>query len=149
MTTGSWPLRSYLELGALPTAIPCARPHTKHRLWEWGLDSLSDTAELVVSELATNAQRVSAGLVGSRYRGTWQPGVPPIRLWLSSDKERVLVQVWDGDHHMPQRQAAALDDESGRGLLLVETLSAEWGSYLLDGATGKVTWALVAGEPHS
>jgi hypothetical protein len=72
--------------------------------------------------------------------------VPPIRLWLSSDKERVLVQVWDGDHHKPERQAAALDDESGRGLLLVETLSVEWGSYVLEGATGKVIWALVAGD---
>jgi hypothetical protein len=146
MTRGSWPLRSYLELGALPTAVACARLHAKHRLWEWGLDGLSDTAELVVSELATNAQRASAGLTGSRYLGIWKPGVPPIRLWLYSDKEKVLVQVWDGDHHMPERQAAGLDDESGRGLLLVETLSAEWGSYVLEGSTGKITWALLAAE---
>jgi hypothetical protein len=147
VTTGPWPLRSYLELGALPTAVPCVRLHVKHRLWEWELGCLSDTAELIVSELATNAQRASAGLVGSRYLGKWKPGVPPIRLWLYSDKERVLVQVWDGDHHMPERQAAALDDESGRGLLLVETLSVEWGSYVLEGTTGKITWALVAEEP--
>jgi hypothetical protein len=72
--------------------------------------------------------------------------VPPIRLWLYSDEQSVLVQVWDGDHHMPERRAAAPDDESGRGLLLVETLSAEWGAYVLEGATGKITWALVAGE---
>jgi hypothetical protein len=30
------PLRSYLELGALPTAVPCARLHARHLLWEWG-----------------------------------------------------------------------------------------------------------------
>jgi hypothetical protein len=29
------PLRSYLELGALPTAVPCARLHARHVLWEW------------------------------------------------------------------------------------------------------------------
>jgi hypothetical protein len=32
----SWPLRSHLELGALPSAVPCARLHAKHVLWEWG-----------------------------------------------------------------------------------------------------------------
>lgn len=146
MAEGLWPLRSYLELGALPTAVACARLHAKHRLWEWGLGSLCDTAELVVSELATNAQRASAGLIGSRYEGAWQPGVPPIRLWLYSDKDRLLVHVWDGDHHLPERQSAALDDEGGRGLLLVEALCAEWGSFLLEGATGKITWALLTGE---
>jgi len=31
-----WPLRSYLELGALPSAVPCARLHAKQVLWEWG-----------------------------------------------------------------------------------------------------------------
>lgn len=66
-----------------------------------------------------------------------------IRLWLYSDEQKVLVQVWDGDHHMPERQAAALDDENGRGLLLVEKLSEEWGAYVLQGATGKIIWAVV------
>ena len=35
------PLRSYLELGALPTAVPCARLHARHVLWEWGLNGLA------------------------------------------------------------------------------------------------------------
>jgi hypothetical protein len=35
-----WPLRSSLELGALPTAVPCARLHARHLVWEWGLDGL-------------------------------------------------------------------------------------------------------------
>jgi hypothetical protein len=33
--TGRWPLRSFLELGALPSAVPCARLHTRQLLWEW------------------------------------------------------------------------------------------------------------------
>jgi hypothetical protein len=32
-----WPLQSHLELGALPTAVPCARLHARQMLWEWGL----------------------------------------------------------------------------------------------------------------
>ena len=52
-----WPLRDFLELGALPGAVPCARAHTTQLLWEWGpgLASLADSAELIVSELITNA----------------------------------------------------------------------------------------------
>lgn len=139
----SWPLRSYLELGALPSAVPCARLHTKHLLWEWGLDQLSETVELVVSELTTNAQKASATLTGSRYWGQWRPGVPPIRLWICADKEHVLIQVWDADDRMPEPQGVDLEAESGRGLLLVDTLCAEWGAYVPEGGDGKVVWGII------
>src|SRR5690348_18023805 len=49
--TDPWPLRSSLELGALSTAVPCACLHVKHVLWEWGLNSLAESAVLLVSEL--------------------------------------------------------------------------------------------------
>jgi hypothetical protein len=45
---------------------------------------------------------------------------------------------------MPVRQNAGLEAESGRGLLLVEDLSAKWGSYRPEGSGGKVVWAAVA-----
>jgi hypothetical protein len=35
------PLRSYLELSALPTAVPCARLHARNVLWEWGSNGLA------------------------------------------------------------------------------------------------------------
>ena len=57
----------------------------------------------------------------------------------------VLIQVWDGDHCQPVRQDEGLDAEAGRGLLLVETLSAQWGCYAPDRQAGKVVWALVQG----
>lgn len=141
ITMTDWPLRSYLELGALPSAVPCARLHARQVLWEWRLEGFSDSVELVVSELTTNAVAASAGLTGSRYRGRWRPGVPPVRLWVCSDKARVLVQVWDGDDRLPEAQGVALLAESGRGLLLVESLSEEWGAYALKGSSGKVVWA--------
>ena len=34
--TGDWTRWSYLELGALPSAVPCARLHARQVLWEWG-----------------------------------------------------------------------------------------------------------------
>jgi hypothetical protein len=57
--TARWPLRSFLDLGVLPTAVPCARLHTRQLLWEWQLTALGDDVELLVSELVTNAIQVS------------------------------------------------------------------------------------------
>ena len=48
------PLRSYLELGALPTAVPCARLHARQLLWEWGMN------ELASPDAAGETQRYAA-----------------------------------------------------------------------------------------
>jgi anti-sigma regulatory factor (Ser/Thr protein kinase) len=147
MTTASWPLQSYLALGAQAGAVPCARLHTKHVLWEWQLAQLAGTAELVVSELVTNGVRAAQGLTQSRWGGKCVPGVPPIRLWLCSDRRHVVIQVWDGDHRMPVRGSADdLEAEGGRGLLLVESLCQDRGTYVPEGASGKVVWASLNAE---
>ena len=73
MTTDPWPLRSSLVLGALSSAVPCACLHVRHVLWEWGLNSLAERAEPLVSELVTSAitaagqpgQTVSVNLAGT------------------------------------------------------------------------------------
>jgi anti-sigma regulatory factor (Ser/Thr protein kinase) len=130
----SWPLGSYLELAALPTAVPCARLHAKSIAVEWGLPELADTAELLVSELMTNALQASAGL---RIRET-----PVVRLWLASDRISMVIRVWDGSQEMPVRQQADLGDDSGRGLMIIDELSADWGSY--PDADGKIVWARAA-----
>lgn len=135
-----WPLHSSLELGALPSAVPCARLHTKQVLWEWGLDSLFEVAGLLVSELATNAIQTVAG------RGE----LAFIRLRLSSDKTRVLIEVWDADPRPPEPRTLDADgmpsvgDEGGRGLFLVAALSTRWGWYPVREWDGKVVWAEVA-----
>jgi hypothetical protein len=139
----AWPLSSYLELRALPTAVPCARLHARQVLWEWGLDALAETAELMVSEIVTNAVRASAGLTTGQYPGQRLAGMTPVRLWLTSDRSCVMIQVWDADHRMPIRQEAGPEAENGRGLLLVDCLSADWGSYMPERSSGKVVWARV------
>lgn len=134
-----WALRSFLELRALPVSVRTARMHTRAMLNEWCLAAVTDTVELLVSEIATNAVCASARV--ARQRGAGQP----MRLWLTSDRRSVLIQVWDADRHQPIPQDLGPDAECGRGLLLVQTLSAEWGYYAPDGPGsrgGKFVWAL-------
>lgn len=132
-----WPLCSYLELGTLPGSVPCARLHTRHVLWEWGLSELSEPVELLVSELVTNAMRASQ----------LTEDASSIRLWLRSDKNLVLILVWDGNSRPPVRIDVTEDSESGRGLLLVEVMSDSWNWYRPEGTNGKIVWAQVSGKP--
>jgi anti-sigma regulatory factor (Ser/Thr protein kinase) len=139
-----WPLRSYLELRALPASVRSARLHARAILGEWHLGAFADTVELLVSEITTNAVRASVSSA-RQLRGKGTAAQPlPVRLWLTSDRHNVLIQVWDGDHRQPLPQHPEPDAECGRGLLLVETLSTQWGCYTPDGQGGKVVWALCA-----
>ena len=143
-TTHTWVRQSYLELGAMASAVPCAREHVRLVLSEWGLAELADSAEQVVSELVTNAITASCQLIGSRFGGRWSPGAPPVRVWLLSDYSTVLVEVWDGSDRMPEPKYLDPEGEHGRGLWLVEALSEDWGAFRPAHASGKVTWAVVA-----
>jgi hypothetical protein len=141
-----WPLRSYLQLGALPGAVSCARLHTKLVLWEWRLDPLVKAAELLVSEIVTNAVQVSAGPAGGHGGDQPPSGLPTVWFWLAADRQNVLIQVWDGNPQAPAWREVDPEAESGRGLLLVERFSDRWGSYTPDGWSGKVVWAIIGGE---
>ena len=136
-----WPLHSFLELGALDGAVPSARLHARHVVWEWGLAALADDTELVVSELVTNGVQASRAMTHAA-----------IRLWLASDRLQVVTCVWDASAQPPVRMDPDEDAEHGRGLLLVEALSERWGWSPAepDGASpvghyGKFVWAVVAG----
>lgn len=138
-----WTYRSQLDLGALPSAVPCARLHVREVLWEWKHHDLAGSVELVTSEILTNAVRASGGL--DERNPTRTAPVPIVRLWLAADHQRVLVQVWDGNSSRITRQPQepAPDEENGRGLLLVQALSADWGSYIPNGWRGKLVWAIL------
>jgi anti-sigma regulatory factor (Ser/Thr protein kinase) len=135
VTPHQWPLRSYLELGALPTAVPCARLHARHLLWEWGVSGLAADTELLVSELVTNAVKATADQQQAA-----------IRLQLLSDSASVLVEVWDADPRPPAPNdltddgAPDPEEEGGRGLFLVAALSARWDWYPTEQPAGKVVW---------
>jgi anti-sigma regulatory factor (Ser/Thr protein kinase) len=131
--SSEWPLRSFLELGALPGAVPCARLHARQLTWEWRLAGLSEDIELLVSELVTNAVQASRSLGQAK----------PVRMWLLSDSTRVLILVWDACRQPPVRMDVGQEAEGGRGLLLVETISSQWDWYATqEREGGKVVWAL-------
>lgn len=152
-----WPNHSILELGALPSAVPCVRLHTTLVLREWHLTGLADAAELVASELATNAIQASASTPPAP--GPQVPaGLPVVRLHLASDQHQVLVEVGDNDPRPPTPARPDPERDGGRGLLLVESVSNRWGCYYLNPAASaswrapgpalvqprvKVVWALI------
>jgi anti-sigma regulatory factor (Ser/Thr protein kinase) len=134
--TSEWPLRDAIEFGSLPGAVPCARLHTRLLLAEWGLAGLIEQAEIVVSELVTNAVAASRQLA-------W---ISPVRLWLYADSTRVLIAVWDANPRLPVRAGTDELAESGRGLLLVESLAAQWDAYPTPGYGGKVVRAICVAD---
>jgi anti-sigma regulatory factor (Ser/Thr protein kinase) len=138
----AWTFQSALVLGALPTATPCARLHARNVAREWGLRHLSDTVELVVSELVTNAVSASVD-EDQRPHYTDGHGAACVHLRLSTDRRAVLVEVWDENFRPPEPNQAGLDDESGRGLMLVEALAERWGWDLAANGRGKIVWALL------
>lgn len=130
------PRRALLDLGALPTAPGCARVWTREILREWSLAGLSGTAELIVSELTTNAVRTSCQL-----------GQLSIRLALAFDHGELAILVRDYCPGEPEPRQASDEDESGRGLFLVQAMSNRCGWYPADdGAPGKVVWAFARPE---
>jgi anti-sigma regulatory factor (Ser/Thr protein kinase) len=135
------------ELAGKPESARTARDFTRLTLREWHMARLSDVAELVVSELVTNALR--HGLLSTR----WMPGEHPIRLRLLRQNPYLMCMVTDPDSAGPVRIDSDNGAEGGRGLQVVESCSVRWGWQLLDaravgsrgpaGGVGKVVWALL------
>lgn len=127
-----------LDLGAFDTAVPCARGHACNVLAEWGIrGDAADTIELVVSELITNALQATVCLD--------LPVPASVRLHLAAEHPYVLIEVADDAPAPPALQHPADAAEHGRGLLIVEAICAEWGTYPVTGS-GKVVWAKVLAQ---
>jgi hypothetical protein len=107
-------------------------------LEEWSLPEFGDVAALVASELITNSV-----LEAARYAWAVLPHTPSVRMWLRGGPPGVAILVWDSIAAAPVPRAAATDDETGRGLSIVATLSAACGYYPAADPAGKVTWAII------
>ena len=129
-TAVQFPLTSALEVWPLPTAVPCARGHTKLVLAEWGLSALADDAALIVSELMTNACQASQALEAPR----------PIILRLLANDQCLLIEVWDRSPGEPSATVKSDDTEHGRGLMVIAALANRWGTHRT-GAYTKCVWA--------
>ena len=131
-TDDRWPLQDFLELGALLSAVPCARLHARQVLREWGIAGLADSAGLLVTELVANAVKASRDMAQ----------VSAVRLWLLSDSAQILILVWDASPQPPVLKAVADEAEHGRGLRIVEAVSEQWGWYSREDGDGKFVWAI-------
>lgn len=111
------------ELPADPALVAEVRASATRRLSDWGLDETAFAAELILSELITNAIRHGTG---------------PIRVRLLYGRT-LICEVFDAGNTAPHLRRAASTDEGGRGLFLVAQLSQSWGTRYLP--EGKVIWA--------
>ena len=100
-----------------------ARRFVEHALRSWRCDDALDTAQLLVSELVSNA---------IRHAGT------PVRLTLRREPGGLRVEVRDGAPGAPRPRLADPDSEAGRGLFLVDHLAREWG--VRPERRGKTVW---------
>lgn len=133
------PRSSFMLLAALPSEVGQARAYTRRVLGGWQLSAMADTVELLVSELVTNAVRATGGVGGPVDERVYAGAVKPVFLSLSVVAESLLIEVWDMSAVLPLRRVASRNDETGRGLLLVQTLSKEWGCEMPD-TGGKIVW---------
>ncbi|MET8167555.1 SpoIIE family protein phosphatase [Streptomyces sp. NPDC005329] len=106
-----------------PAEVGRARAAVREQLHDWGLTKLADAAELMVSELVTNAVRHSRR--------------SPVALRLVRG-DTLLCEVEDDDHELPTLLNAGPGDEAGRGLRVVSALAREWGASRT--AAGKSVW---------
>jgi anti-sigma regulatory factor (Ser/Thr protein kinase) len=128
---------SALDLRPLPGAVPSARLHTRLVLLEHGHGAIAETAELIVSELVTNAIAAASAIADA------ETGPRPVQLRLLGGDRVVKIEVWDASDALPPRgQDVGTEPESGRGLFLVDMLSDRWGAYPTRGG-GKIVWSLV------
>ncbi|MEU7879956.1 ATP-binding protein [Microbispora bryophytorum] len=110
-----------------------ARDFTARTLCGWGVPGLVPDVQIVVSELVTNALRHVPGDCAD---------APPIRLRLVKHRFHIGCGVSDASERVPAVSPWNDLSESGRGLHLVEALTAAWGWILTRGGGGKVVWAL-------
>jgi len=121
--------------------VPTARAHTKVVLAEWGLAHITNAAELVLSELVTNA-----------LQATWHFGLDtPVTVRLLADPSWLVVEIWDGVQAAPELRESALAidldadelDGHGNGLVIVATMCHRWGFFRRPEG-GKVVYAIFA-----
>ncbi|WMX66636.1 SpoIIE family protein phosphatase [Streptomyces collinus] len=99
-----------------------ARRLARRALQRWGLEELSDSVELLVSEVVTNAVRYASRPVTLRLLRT----------------DVLRCEVGDDVPQLPRLRQARATDEGGRGLYLVNRMARRWGATRL--STGKVVW---------
>ncbi|MET7685101.1 PAS domain S-box protein [Streptomyces sp. NPDC005423] len=111
------------RLSARPVSVGEGRRFLRRTLRDWQCGELTDTACLLASELLSNSVRHACD---------------PLRLRLRLTRSELHVEVCDGSPVLPHARAAGPDEESGRGLVLLDQLASTWGTLLT--REGKAVW---------
>ncbi|WP_425578040.1 ATP-binding protein [Streptomyces glaucus] len=139
LASGARPPRTAHVVGlpATPASVGPARRHVRGLLTAWGVPGdTCDNAVLILSELVTNALTHAAG---DRV---------VLRLHTAGDRLRIEVEQQNRGPTLPELRQPGCDDQSGRGLLLVETLSSAWGTVDTPHGSGRTVWAELPAGPR-
>lgn len=110
-------------LPAQPISVREGRQFLRDTLRDWHCEALTDTACLLASELLSNSVRHACD---------------PLRLRLRRTRDELHIEVGDGSPVLPRARTAGPDEESGRGLALLDQLASTWGTLLAE--EGKTVW---------
>ncbi|WP_443050370.1 SpoIIE family protein phosphatase [Streptomyces sp. NBC_00286] len=113
---------AYWHLDPEETAPGRARRLARRALSRWDMEDMSDSVELLVSEVVTNAVRYASRPISLRLLRT----------------DVLRCEVGDDVPQLPRLRQARATDEGGRGLYLVNKLAKRWGATRL--SAGKVVW---------
>jgi anti-sigma regulatory factor (Ser/Thr protein kinase) len=123
-----------LKLPYAPESVGMARRFTRCVATAWGVAHAAETAELCVSEVATNAYQHTASDTGR-----------PLRLVILRVGNCLRCEVHDQSRDTPRLQNAEVLDESGRGMFLIGALAHQHGTYQTH--RGKAVWFEVEAWP--
>jgi anti-sigma regulatory factor (Ser/Thr protein kinase) len=120
-----------------------SRRYLRQLLRAWQLAAVTDTAQLMASELVANAVTAARAPEGGVLVDERQPRSQPIELGVRRTKDSVIIEVTDPNPEPPVLQQAGAMDEGGRGLSIIEILGSSWGYHRSAGG-GKVVWCEIA-----
>jgi anti-sigma regulatory factor (Ser/Thr protein kinase) len=119
-----------ISLTAAPAAAAAARGHVRAAINAWDVPVDESVAVLLASELVTNAIRHEEG--------------ETVTLVITSPCRQLRVDVHDTSRSVPIPVDGPADAETGRGLMLVASLSQEWGFYRTP--MGKAVYFMLTGR---
>ena len=137
-----------VRLASRLSAVAAARTEVETAICAWCVAVDPDVAILLTSELVTNAVTHAAARSGRNGRAARRGGAADaVLLVIAADDAGLRVDVHDGSVDLPVLAdcPAEADAETGRGLLLVTSLSAEWGFYRTPG--GKAVYFTLHAQP--
>lgn len=131
MSAGDKQQGAQLVLPAVPRGVPVSRQLVREICRLLDLDRVADVAELLASEVVTNAVRHAV--------------TASVRVLVAVRRGQLMVSVADQDSNLPTMRWGDLDGLGGRGLHLLDSLADSWGVVELP--DGKAVWFTLSVPP--